>query len=101
MKKTYICPEMDVVKLNAYQPLLTESLPVNSGTINSGDVLSPEFDFDWDDDDEQMSASQKVSKQFRALLNHSTNYRSRFPHNKKETGFLYETINILCKNICI
>ena len=43
MKKTYICPEMDVVELDMFQPILTGSLPLND-TIevdDPEDILSP------------------------------------------------------------
>jgi hypothetical protein len=44
MKKTYICPEMDVIEIKK-QTLLAGSLPLSdSPTIdNSNEILAPEF----------------------------------------------------------
>ena len=50
MKKTYLIPEIEVVKLNACQPIMTGSLPKSEDTVGSGDVLAPELDPDFDED---------------------------------------------------
>lgn len=48
MKKTYFKPEMEVVDINTFQPLLAGSvgMDLNNGTEidNSGDILAPEID---------------------------------------------------------
>ena len=51
MKKTYIIPEMEVVKLNAkYQLMAGSALSKESDPItDESDVLSREFDFDFDE----------------------------------------------------
>lgn len=50
MKKTYLIPQIAVVKLNACQPIMTGSLPKNDQGVDSGDVLAPEMDPDFDED---------------------------------------------------
>ena len=45
MKKTYICPEMEVVDINTFQPLLAGSATMNMNDTeieNSEDILAPE-----------------------------------------------------------
>ena len=48
MKKTYIKPEMEVVDINTFQPLLAGSVTdLNTDSdveIESGDILAPELD---------------------------------------------------------
>jgi hypothetical protein len=44
MKKTYICPEMDVIELKNQQQLLAGSTPALGGDLGAEDpILSPEF----------------------------------------------------------
>ena len=47
MKKTYFKPEMEVVDINTFQPLLAGSvgMDLNNGTEidNSGDILAPDM----------------------------------------------------------
>jgi hypothetical protein len=48
MKKTYFKPEMEVVDINTFQPLLAGSVTdLNTDSdveIESGDILAPEID---------------------------------------------------------
>ena len=44
MKKTYICPEMDVIELKNQQQLLAGSLLMGSGDVNPNTADAPEFD---------------------------------------------------------
>ena len=46
MKKTYFKPEMEVVDINMFQPLLAGSVEImnNDTEIESGDILAPEID---------------------------------------------------------
>ena len=48
MKKTYFKPEMEVVDINMFQPLLAGSVTdLNTDSdveIESGDILAPEID---------------------------------------------------------
>lgn len=66
MKKTYIYPELIVVKLQTMQMLASsDSLGLNEEEItNEGDLLSREFEFeeedDFDMDEEDISASRNV-----------------------------------------
>ena len=53
MKKTYINPEMNVVKMTTHQQVLTASNPnvgIGSGSVDAGSVESRGWD-DWDDED--------------------------------------------------
>jgi hypothetical protein len=43
MKKTYIKPEMELVEEDMYQPLLTESLPMDDTEVDTGDILAPDM----------------------------------------------------------
>ena len=43
MKKTYIKPEMELVEEDMYQPLLTESLPLDDTEVDTGDILAPDM----------------------------------------------------------
>lgn len=49
MKKTYIAPDLMVIKINSYA-LLTGSIVVRGDKAES-DALSHESSFDWDDDE--------------------------------------------------
>ena len=50
MKKTYIIPELEVVKI-ATQQMIATSGPLVSGTTDDlGDLLAPEADFGFDDE---------------------------------------------------
>ena len=49
MKKTYINPAMEIVKIASRSQMLTTS-PGLGGTYGGGEILSREND--WDDDDE-------------------------------------------------
>ena len=45
MKKTYFKPEMVVVDINTFQPLLAGSLPKSDTEIeNNSEILAPEID---------------------------------------------------------
>ena len=46
MKKTYINPEMEIVEIKG-QVLLAGSLPLSETEVNSGEVLTPEFEDDF------------------------------------------------------
>ena len=52
MKKTYFKPEMEVVDINTFQPLLAGSvgMPLDDNTTidNSGDILAPGLDSELD-----------------------------------------------------
>ena len=48
MKKTYICPEMDVIELKNQQQLLAGS-DFGSGTKDGGSAAAPDFFFDEED----------------------------------------------------
>lgn len=50
MKKTYLIPEIAVVKLSVCQHIMAGSLPKSDETVNSGDVLAPEFDLDFEEE---------------------------------------------------
>lgn len=51
MKKTYIIPATDVIEIKV-SPLLTTSLTVNTtDELDAGDILAPEGNFDFTDDD--------------------------------------------------
>ena len=51
MKKTYLIPEIAVVKLNVCQHIMAGSpFDKKDGVVGSGDVLAPELDLDLDDD---------------------------------------------------
>ena len=43
MKKIYICPEMEVVELDMFQPILAGSLPMSDTPeiTNENDILAP------------------------------------------------------------
>ena len=42
MKKIYICPEMEVVELDMFQPILAGSLPMSETEItDENDILAP------------------------------------------------------------
>ena len=42
MKKRYIAPEMDVVELDMFQPILTGSLPMSETEVtDENDILAP------------------------------------------------------------
>ncbi len=45
MKKIYIAPEMDVVELDMFQPILTGSLPLDSSqqVEDPEEILAPGF----------------------------------------------------------
>lgn len=52
MKKTYIIPEMEIVKLNACQQLLSGSnIDMGSGDVDPNIADAPEFDYEFDDDE--------------------------------------------------
>ena len=46
MKKTYINPTMEVVKLQMHQQMLAGSDPQLTGTYTGGEVLGRDFEFD-------------------------------------------------------
>ena len=50
MKKTYINPELEVVKLQTMQ-MLASSIIVDPDPIDPGDIGAPGTDFDFSDDD--------------------------------------------------
>lgn len=51
MKKTYLIPEIAVVKLNVCQHIMAGSLPQNGDkTVETDDVLAPEFDLDFEEE---------------------------------------------------
>ena len=52
MKKTYIIPATDVIEIKV-SPLLTTSLTVNTtDELDASDILAPEGNFDFTDDDD-------------------------------------------------
>ncbi len=46
MKKQYIQPALEVVKLKYSTQLMAESLGVGSGTLSADEALGREYDFD-------------------------------------------------------
>lgn len=44
--KKYIKPEIEILKLNAYNPLLNASLAIGEGTVPGTEALTPPFTFD-------------------------------------------------------
>lgn len=50
MKKTYLIPEIAVVKLNVCQHIMAGSLPQSEDKVGSDDVLAPELNLDFDED---------------------------------------------------
>ena len=50
MKKTYINPKMEIVKIATQQMLAGSGLGISGSTNNTGDLLSRDCD-DWDDED--------------------------------------------------
>ncbi len=50
MKKTYINPTMEVVKLQMHQQMLTGSDPKLNGEYEGGTVLGRDFDFEDEDE---------------------------------------------------
>ena len=50
MKKTYITPKMEIVKIATQQMLAGSGLGISGSTSNTGDLLSRDCD-DWDDED--------------------------------------------------
>ena len=60
MKKTYINPELEVVKLQTMQ-MLAASLEVHDDVeiTSEGDILAPGFDFE--DDDFDLGAEESIS----------------------------------------
>ena len=50
MKKTYINPEIVIVKIATQQMLAGSGLGISGETNNTGDLLSRDYD-DWDDED--------------------------------------------------
>ena len=61
MKKTYINPELEVVKLQTMQMMATSSLGMNDDVeiIDDTEVLAPGFDFE--DDDFDLGAEESIS----------------------------------------
>ena len=52
MKKQYIIPEAEVIEVKV-SPLLTTSLTVNTtDELEAGDILAPEGNFDFTDEDD-------------------------------------------------
>lgn len=50
MKKTYIIPVAAVVEIKTNQLLMASTMPVNStDELNSGEILSREYGFGFDD----------------------------------------------------
>ena len=63
MKKTYINPEMEVVKLQTFA-MLAASLPLSSTEVtDESDVLAPSIDggFTFDDDAFDFGAEESIS----------------------------------------
>ena len=53
MKKTYIAPEMEIVKVQTVGMIATSStMELNSTTVSGSSALSRESGGVWDDDDE-------------------------------------------------
>lgn len=52
MKKTYIAPEMEIVKVQTAAIMLKESFNMNSTTVSGDKALSRRGGGVWDDDDE-------------------------------------------------
>lgn len=53
MKKTYIIPEAEVIEVKTNQLLMASTMDVLGGELeNSGDILAPEGNFDFTDDDD-------------------------------------------------
>ena len=53
MKKTYIIPEAEVVEIKTNQLLMASKMDVLGGELeNPGDILAPEGNFDFSDDDD-------------------------------------------------
>ena len=44
--KKYIKPEIEILKLNAYNPLLNASLSIGNETVPGSEALSAPFTFD-------------------------------------------------------
>lgn len=52
MKKTYIAPEMEIVKVQTAAGMLAQSFDLNNKTVSGSQALSRESGGVWDDDDE-------------------------------------------------
>ena len=53
MKKQYIIPEAEVIEVKTNQLLMASKMDVLGGELeNSGDILAPEGNFDFTDEDD-------------------------------------------------